>query len=155
MEVVGVLIVNFVVVFQAVPHSLASHHHVWHSPGPRAIVVFRRDESAGGSPVGMFYSNGSPVFYPSGRAPQGRQAEASTSLGCPLLLRSGVPLVAEGSVREPEADIWPASSVLSSPHSPYPPHPLRSRSGGSHRDVDEEDEPTFPLSRHTRRALAL
>ena len=95
------------------------------------------------------------MYYPSGTAPRGRQAEASSSLSCPLLLRSGVLPVVGGSAREPEGDISPASSVLSSPYSPYPPHPLRSRSGGSHRDVDEEDEPTFPLSRRTRRALAL
>ena len=147
-------------VFQAVPHSLASHHHVWRGPGPSAEVVVRRSESgvepsAGISPVGMFYSNGSPVFYPSGRAPRGRQAEASSSLRCPLLLRPGVSPVAEGSAREPGSDVSPTSSVLSSPCSPYPPHPLRSRSGRSHREEEENDEPTYNLSPHTRRSLAI
>ncbi len=45
--------------------------------------------------------------------------------------------------------------MLSSPYSPYL-HPWRSRSGKSHRDVEEEeDEPTYYLSPHTRRYLAV
>ncbi len=101
---VGVLIVDFViVVFQAVSHSLASHHHFWRGPGLRAEVVAPRsvsalEPSASISPVGSFYSNGSPVFYPSRLVRRGRQAEASPSLGVPLLLCSEVPPVAEGSL---------------------------------------------------------
>ncbi len=65
--------VDFVwIVFQAVPHSLASHHHVWRGPDSRLEVLVPPSESAlepsaSMSPVGMFYPNGSPVFYPSGR----------------------------------------------------------------------------------------
>ncbi len=166
------------------------------------------------SPVGMFYPNGSPVFYPSGRvveeseesvelplllraegsvsaAPhpypllsrarrqvvaqrRGRQAEANSSIGC--LRVPGVSAVAE-------ADASPALSMLSSPGganaqplrammnvvagrvergpesvsaSPHP-YPLRSRSRGPYlRDLEEEvDEPTFYISSHARRSLAV
>ena len=142
------LVVDFSwIVFQVVPHSLASHHHVWGGPDTRLEVLVPPSESAlelsaSMSPVGMFYPNGSPVFNPPGRVVEeseervegsvsadphpypllsrarrqvvaqrrGRQAEASSSIGC--LRVTGVPAVAE-------ADASPASSMLSSPGGPY------------------------------------
>ena len=177
------LIVDFVwIVFQAVPHSLASHHHVWRGPESRLEVLVPPSESAlepsaSMSPVGMFYPNGSPVFYPSGRVVEeseervegsvsadpnpypllsrtrrqvvaqrrGRQAEASSSIGC---------LRVTGRIeREQESAGAVVEPVSASPH----PYPLRSRSRGPYlRDLEEEvDEPTFYISSHARRSLAV
>ena len=160
------------------------------------------------SPVGMFYSNGSPVFYPSGRVVE----ESEESVERPLLLRAGLDVVAgsvdhcRGRVGSPMSSV--VSSVSADPH-PYPlfsrarrqvvaqrrgrqaeasssicclrvtgriereqesagavvepvsasphPYPLRSRSRGPYlRDLEEEvDEPTFYISSHARRSLAV
>ena len=145
MKDIGLLVVDFVVVFQAVPHSLATHHHVWrgprggeaHVPGTEPSPVssyWGSDVSPGYMPTRSLGpldsvdgdSSASPVFYPSGRAPRGRQAEASSSLSCPTLLCS-----------EPEVDASPASSVRSSPYSPCY-HPLRSRSGRNNAESSVE-----------------
>ena len=65
------------------PHSLATHHHVWSGP---------LDDGPGLSPVSAEsdFSNVSPGYFPSRSGPRGRQAESSRSLGRPLLLRSDV-----------------------------------------------------------------
>ena len=116
--------------FQAIPHSLATHHHVWRGPF---------DDGPGVSPVSAEsdFSNVSPGYQPSRRRPQGRQVESSRSSGRPLLLRSDVAEDAGGSAREPEPetgrDASPASSGTYSPS--Y--HPLRSRSGGHNMRVHE------------------
>ena len=118
--------------FQAIPHSLATHHHVWWGP---------LDDGPGLSPVSAEsdFSNVSPGYFPSRSGPRGRQAESSRSLACPLLLRSDVAVDAGGSAREPvpERGASPASS------------------GGDERDVEGEDGPTYCLSAHTRRSLAV
>jgi len=112
-----VLVVDFSwIVFQAVPHSLASHHHVWHGPESRLEVLVPPSESAlepsaSMSPVGMFYPNGSPVFYPSGRVVE----ESEESVELPLLLRAGLDVVAD--------EFGGVGSVSADPHT----YPLLSR----------------------------
>ncbi len=187
------LIVDFVwIVFQAVPHSLASHHHVWRRPDfyPSGRVVEESEDSvelplllrAGLDVVadefgGVGSVPADPHTYPLlSRARRqvvaqrrGRQAEASSSMGC--LRVSGVSAVAEADVApdarplRAEMDVVGriergresvgavAGTVSASPH----PYPLRSRSRGPYlRDLEEEvDEPTFYISSHARRSLAV
>ena len=126
--VVDCVLILFLIVFPAIPHSLATHHHVWRGPF---------EDRPGLSPVSAVsdFSNVSPGYHPSRSGPQGRQAELSRSSGRPLLLRSDVAADAEGSAREPEPerDASPASSGTYSPS--Y--HPLRRRSGGHNMRVHE------------------
>ena len=120
------------IVFQAVPHSLATHHHVWRGP---------LDDGPGLSPVSADsdFTNVSPGYHPTRSGSQEGQAESSRGSGRPLLLRSEVAADAGGSAREPEPepelgrDTSPASSGTYSPS--Y--HPLRSRSGGYNMRVHE------------------
>ena len=112
------------------PHSLATHHHVWRGP---------LEDRPGLSPVSADsdFTNVSPGYHPSRSGSRGGQAESSRSVGRPLLLRSDVAADAGGSAREPEAepegDASPASSGTYSPS--Y--HPLRSRSGGYNMRMHE------------------
>ena len=113
--------------FQAVPRSLAPHHHVW-----RGLL----DDGPGFSADSDF-TNVSLGYHPSRSGSRGRQAESSRSVGRPLLLRSDVAADAGGGAREPvpepEGDSSPASSGTYSPS--Y--HPLRSRSGGDNMRVHD------------------
>ena len=82
-------LISVLIGFQAVQHSLATHHHVWRGPF---------DDGPGLSPVSAEsdLTNVSPGYLPSRRGPRGRQAESSRSLGRPLLLRSDVAADAGG-----------------------------------------------------------
>ncbi len=167
---------------QVVPHSLATHHHVFR--GPRGSE--RREPGTEPSPVssdwGADVSPGymptrsagprdpgsgdlhagsvatsaySPYYHPL-RSRSGRNSTDS-SVERPLLLRPEVALAADTNGHDQEGVDSPASSVMgavsASPHH----RSVRSRARGPYRRdlVEEVDETNFYLSPHARRSLAV
>ncbi len=163
------------VVAPVVPHSLATHHHVYrgprsnerHEPGTEPSPmssywgsdvspgymptrsVGPRDPGSGGSSTSAY----SPCYHPL-RSRSGR-TNADSSVERPLLLRPEVAVAPENSSDGQESVASPASSVVASVSASPHHQSVRSRAKGPYRrDLKEEvDETTFSISSHARRSL--
>ena len=168
------------VVAPVVPHSLATHHHVYrgprsrerHEPGTEPSPVSSYfgsdvspgfmptrsvgpcDSGSGGSSAGSVATSAySPSYHPL-RSRSGRNnAEASEER--PLLLRPEVAVAPEDIGNGQESVTSPASSVMGSVSASPHHRSVRSRARGPYRrDVEEEvDEGNCYISSHTRRSL--
>ena len=170
------------VVAQVVPHSLATHHHVFRvprgserrEPGTEPSPVSSdwgadvspgyiptrsagpRDPGSGDSHAGSVATSADSPYYHPLRSRSGRNSTDS-SVERPLLLRPEVALAADTIGHDQEGVDSPASSVMglvsASPHH----RSVRSRARGPYRRdlVEEVDETNFYLSPHARRSLAV
>ncbi len=168
------------VVAPIVPHSLATHHHVYrgprsserHEPGTEPSPVSSywgsdvspgymptrsvgpRDPGSGDSSASSVVTSAySPYHHPL-RSRSGRN-NADSSVERPLLLRPEMAVAAETSSHAQEGVASPTSSVIASVSASPHHRSVRSRARGPYRrDLEEEvDQTTFSISSHARRSL--
>ncbi len=180
-EVVVVVIPNLLlVVAPVVPHSLATHHHVYrgprsserHEPGTEPSPVSSywgsdvspgymptrsvgpRDPGSGDSSAGSVATSVYSPYYHPLRSRSGRN-NADSSVERPLLLRPEVDIAVEASDHAQGGVASPVGSVVASVSASRHHRSVRSRAKGPYRrDLEEEvDETTFSISSHARRSL--